>query len=172
MCCICKMARHSALVCRYQSHSPQLPSVIQIIRPRIPFSSLLSIDYFLFILTDSTQRSLPPEELIVCLGGKFKLLYLSIPKNRQRNRTLWGRPLCMIVITCMLSCFSRVRAFVTRCVIACQALLSMGFSRQEYWSGLPFLLQRITLWNTLAKFPAILSKIIHCKQGPKYFLNI
>ena len=22
--------------------------------------------------------------------------------------------------------------------IACQALLSMGFSRQEYWSGLPF----------------------------------
>ena len=22
--------------------------------------------------------------------------------------------------------------------VACQALLSMGFSRQEYWSGLPF----------------------------------
>ena len=26
----------------------------------------------------------------------------------------------------------------TPCTVACQALLSMGFSRQEYWSGLPF----------------------------------
>ena len=24
------------------------------------------------------------------------------------------------------------------CTVACQAPLSMGFSRQEYWSGLPF----------------------------------
>ena len=23
-------------------------------------------------------------------------------------------------------------------IVACQVLLSMGFSRQEYWSGLPF----------------------------------
>ena len=28
--------------------------------------------------------------------------------------------------------------FMTQWTIACQALLSMGFSRQEYWSGLPF----------------------------------
>ena len=27
---------------------------------------------------------------------------------------------------------------VTPWTVACQALLSMGFSRQEYWSGLPF----------------------------------
>ena len=27
---------------------------------------------------------------------------------------------------------------VTPWTIACQAPLSMGFSRQEYWSGLPF----------------------------------
>ena len=27
---------------------------------------------------------------------------------------------------------------VTPCTTACQAPLSMGFSRQEYWSGLPF----------------------------------
>ena len=26
----------------------------------------------------------------------------------------------------------------TSCTVACQAPLSMGFSRQEYWSGLPF----------------------------------
>ena len=38
----------------------------------------------------------------------------------------------------MLSHFSRVRFFVTPWTAACQAPLSMGFSRQEYWSGLPF----------------------------------
>ena len=33
---------------------------------------------------------------------------------------------------------SRVRLFVTLWTVACQAPLSMGFSRQEYCSGLPF----------------------------------
>ena len=39
---------------------------------------------------------------------------------------------------CVLSCFSRVWLFVTPWTIAHQAPLSMRFSRQEYWSGLPF----------------------------------
>ena len=34
-------------------------------------------------------------------------------------------------------CFSHVQLFVAPRTVACQALLSMGFSRQEYWSGLP-----------------------------------
>ena len=34
---------------------------------------------------------------------------------------------------------SRVRLFVTPWTVAYQAPPSMGFSRQEYWSGLPFL---------------------------------
>ena len=34
--------------------------------------------------------------------------------------------------------FSRVRLFVTPWTIAYQAPLSVGFSRQEYWSGVPF----------------------------------
>ena len=33
---------------------------------------------------------------------------------------------------------SRVLLSVTPWTVACQAPLSMGFSRQEYWSGLPF----------------------------------
>ena len=37
----------------------------------------------------------------------------------------------------VLSCFSRVRLFATPLTVACQAPLSMGFSRQEHWSGLP-----------------------------------
>ena len=37
----------------------------------------------------------------------------------------------------LLNCFSHVRLFATLWSIAQQAPLSMGFSRQEYWSGLP-----------------------------------
>ena len=37
----------------------------------------------------------------------------------------------------MLSRFSHVRLFATLWTVACQAPLSMGFCRQEYWSGLP-----------------------------------
>ena len=39
--------------------------------------------------------------------------------------------------TCVLSHFSPVRLFVTLWTVPHQAPLSMGFSRQEYWSGLP-----------------------------------
>ena len=38
---------------------------------------------------------------------------------------------------CMLSCFSPVWLFVILWTAAYQDPLNMGFSRQEYWSGLP-----------------------------------
>ena len=54
-----------------------------------------------------------------------------IVKCQQGNSTaLWD---CV----CRLSCFSRVRLFATLWTVAYQAHLSVGFSRQEYWSGLP-----------------------------------
>ena len=37
----------------------------------------------------------------------------------------------------MLSCFSHVQLFVTLWIVAHQAPLSMEFSKQEHWSGLP-----------------------------------
>ena len=46
-------------------------------------------------------------------------------------------PVCTMW-ACMLSHLSRVRLFVTLWTVAHQAPLSMGFSKQEYWSGLPF----------------------------------
>ena len=46
--------------------------------------------------------------------------------------------LCILSHLCMLSCFSCVQLFVILWTIAYQALLTMGFYRQEYWSGLPF----------------------------------
>ena len=39
---------------------------------------------------------------------------------------------------CVPSCFSHVQLFVTPWTVAHQAPLSIGFSRQEYQSGLPF----------------------------------
>ena len=40
--------------------------------------------------------------------------------------------------TCMLSHFSHVWLFAPLWIVVCQAFLSMEFSRQEYWSELPF----------------------------------
>ena len=38
----------------------------------------------------------------------------------------------------MLSHFSHIRLFATPWTVAYQAPLSMGFSRQKHWIGLPF----------------------------------
>ena len=43
----------------------------------------------------------------------------------------------IFLCVCVLSCFSRVQLFATLWAVALLAPLSMGFSRQEYWSGLP-----------------------------------
>ena len=40
-------------------------------------------------------------------------------------------------VACTLSCFSCVRLFAMLWTVACQAPLSMAFSQQDYWSGLP-----------------------------------
>ena len=40
---------------------------------------------------------------------------------------------------CILNHFRRIQLFVTLWTVVLKALLSMGFSRQEYWSGLPCL---------------------------------
>ena len=49
-----------------------------------------------------------------------------------------GVCVCVHALTCMLNHFSHVKLFVPLWTVALQTLLlSMGFSRQEYWSGLP-----------------------------------
>ena len=60
---------------------------------------------------------------------------LSFPQMSWRSMNkLFGQPnMCV----CSQS-LSRIRLFVTPRTVACQASLSMEFSRQEYWSGLPF----------------------------------
>ena len=49
----------------------------------------------------------------------------------------WVCPYLQYLWACTLGRFSHVQFFVILWTEACQAPLSMGFSRQEYWSGLP-----------------------------------
>ena len=42
-------------------------------------------------------------------------------------------------VICEVKLLSHVRLFATPWPVACQAPLCMGFPRQEYWNGLPFL---------------------------------
>ena len=44
----------------------------------------------------------------------------------------------LCILLPIVKLLSRVRLFATPWTVAYQDSLSMGFSRQEYWSGLPF----------------------------------
>ena len=42
------------------------------------------------------------------------------------------------IVKVKVKSLSRVQLFATPWTVTYQALLSMGFSKQEYWSGVPF----------------------------------
>ena len=69
---------------------------------------------------------------------------------------------------------SRVQLFATPGTVACQAPLSVGFSRQEYWSGLPFSSPGLAVWTVLilctmvVPLPLhsrVLSQLLYCALG-------
>ena len=59
-------------------------------------------------------------------------------RGQQRMRWLDGITHSMDMLLLLLSCFNCVRLYATPQMAAHHAPLSLGFSRQEYWSGLPF----------------------------------
>ena len=63
--------------------------------------------------------------------------------------TFVGKVMSLLLIRCLLllplSRFSRVRLCATPQMAAHQAAPSLGFSRQEHWSGLPFPSPRFVL---------------------------
>ena len=74
------------------------------------------------------QENFPTQESNWSLLHCRQILYqLSYP----------GSPLFRYLLICMQS-LSCVRLFATPWTVACLAPLSTEFSRQEYWSGLPF----------------------------------
>ena len=60
-----------------------------------------------------------------------------LPDTAPPWRTILYLPTSLIIFTCVLSHFSHFQLSATLGTVASQASLSMGFSRQEYWSGLP-----------------------------------
>ena len=52
-------------------------------------------------------------------------------------RAVWDS-MKFVMHACVRSHFSCFKLFVILWTVACQASLSMGFSRPEYWSGLPY----------------------------------
>ena len=64
------------------------------------------------------------------LQGKDNILHIALPVS---HAVLFSVPTCEHAQE-----LSRVQLFGTLWTVAHQAPLSMGFSKQEYWSGLPF----------------------------------
>ena len=68
----------------------------------------------------------------------------SVPKPKSsvwhsRNiLSLPSSPKTFYFLDVSVCVFNRVQPFATPWTLTCQVPLSMGFSRQEYWSGLPF----------------------------------
>ena len=55
----------------------------------------------------------------------------------EMDRTLGIGGIISTDLKVKVKSFSRVPLFATPWTVACQAPPSMGFSRQEYWSGVP-----------------------------------
>ena len=70
------------------------------------------------------------------------------------------------VTNLLLRCFSRVQLCVSLQMAAYQAALSLGFSRQEYWSGLPFPYPVVTNLDSILKSRDItLPTKVHLVKG-------
>ena len=89
------------------------------------------------------QRIFPTQELnqVSCIAGRF-LSSWAIRKAHVMfyyigNTKQWLSRFNHIMCACMLSHFSFVWPFATSWTVAHLATLFMGFSRQEYWCGLP-----------------------------------
>ena len=83
---------------------------------------------------------------------------------RLKDFLLGRKAMTKLLLLLLLSRFSRVRLGATPCSAAHQAIPSMGFSRQEHWSGLPFLLQcmRVESESEVAQSSPTLSDPMDC----------
>ena len=117
----------------------------------LPTKAVFSVTFLLlnvFILLSRTSCHLYSTFIHLALCSPSSSFLLSVTIFRS---LIWFRQLEFIfsislislglgVSACVyaqLHSHVRVQLFLTLCTVACQTPLSMGFSRQEYWSGLP-----------------------------------
>ena len=108
----------------------------------------LTCSHFLFILNN--------------VGMKIHVeIFVWIHVFTSLEQILRSRIAAYVFVSCVPSHFNRVQLFATLGTIACQAPLSTGFNRQEYWSGLTCPLQGIFLTKWLNLHLLCLQ---HCRQ--------
>ena len=66
------------------------------------------------------------------------MVFHGYQRGKNGGRINWECVISRYSLLLLLSCFSRVRLCATPQMGAHQAPPSLGFSRQEHWSGLPF----------------------------------
>ena len=99
--------------------------------PRVSLSSVLSHLWGCSISCSMIPSS-PSGESGVRGGQSFSKTHFT------ESMITDAKCLAQCVCVCVLTRFSRVWLFVIPWTVDHQAPLSMGFSRQEYWSGLPY----------------------------------
>ena len=127
----------------------------------------------------TTEPPGKPLQVLSCLIFKTRTLN-NLPKNYQlvcrqaQIQTQINLILKPYKVKVKVKSLSRVQLFATPWTVAHQAPPSMGFSRQEYWSGLPFpspgdlleprspALQADTLTSEPPGKPYSLSPKLHC----------
>ena len=105
-------------------------------------------------ITDSMDMNLSKFQKLVMDRGDWRATVCKISKSQTRQKQLSTAQQVNNISSAVrikinstealssewseVKWLSRVQLFSTPWTVACQAPLSMGFSRQEYWSGLPF----------------------------------
>ena len=105
----------------------QLPASFQYSLYHPPVAHGSDIGLYSSIFSACSQRSYKSRESYLLKSHETMNLSSSSSRTQPLNQT-----------TVHSQSLSHVRLFVTLWTIACQAPLSIGFSREEFWSRLPF----------------------------------
>ena len=110
---------------------------------KIVYYSFISNIIGYFFNLNCIHKSLPLVSSTLDLYIKMTFPYSSSPESPPNPLTIsfllyyWSWKMYMLFSRCMLSRFSRIQLFMTPMAVACLAPLFMGFSRPEYWNGVP-----------------------------------
>ena len=90
-------------------------------------------------MTDIISKRTEWNKLSIYVSYKRSLELVSRAEDCFVKAIFWILNTCVCVCVCVCLLGHSVWLFVTPWTVAHRAPLSMGFLRQEYWSGLPFL---------------------------------